>query len=71
LGNLAQPAVQQAVLNSLDGLGAIQIKFQTKASLSLDDAHLTQLDERELSRASSFDGILDDTAIPVSTTRQR
>jgi pimeloyl-ACP methyl ester carboxylesterase len=28
LGNLSQPAVQQAVLNSLDGLGAIQNKSQ-------------------------------------------
>jgi ABC-type transporter lipoprotein component MlaA/pimeloyl-ACP methyl ester carboxylesterase len=70
LGNLSQPAVQLAVLNSLDGLGAIQNKSQRKASLSLDGVHFTQLGEQELSQAFSLSNILDYTAIPVSTTRQ-
>jgi ABC-type transporter lipoprotein component MlaA/pimeloyl-ACP methyl ester carboxylesterase len=70
LGNLSQPAVQLAVLNSLDGLGAIQNKSQRKTSLSLDGVHFTQLGEQELSQAFSLSNILDYTAIPVSTTRQ-
>jgi len=53
LGNLSQPAVQQAVLQALDGLGAIQNKSQAKASLSLDDVHSTQLGEQEPSHPHS------------------
>jgi hypothetical protein len=39
LGNLSQPAVQQAILTALDGLGTIQNKSLRTASLSLDDVH--------------------------------
>ena len=69
LGNLSQPAVQLAVLNSLDGLGAIQNKSQRKASLSLDGVHFTQLGEQELSQAFSLSNILDYTACLLYTSR--
>ncbi len=70
LGNLSQANVQQAILNALDGLGAIQNKSQSKASLSPDDVHFAQLGEQELTQSSSLRRILDYAAIPVSTTRQ-
>jgi ABC-type transporter lipoprotein component MlaA/pimeloyl-ACP methyl ester carboxylesterase len=47
LGNLSQPVVQKAVLNALDGLGAIQNKPQRDASLTFDDIHFTQFAEQE------------------------
>jgi hypothetical protein len=47
LGNLSQTNVQKAVLNALDGLGAIQNKPQRDASLTFDDIHFTQFAEQE------------------------
>jgi len=42
LGNLSQPAVQQAILGALDGLGAFQRKSKMEASLDVKGVPVTE-----------------------------